>query len=652
MDIKILDSWLREFLASPARPEAIARYLSLCGPSVQRIEKFNKDFVYVIEVTTNRIDSASVYGIAREASAILPRFGVKAKLKPIKFTSTEFNFVKNFGYIKTTVDTNLCQRFTAALIKNVKIGDSPYRIQQRLESAGVRALNNVVDISNYIMLELGQPVHTFDYDKIKGAKMILRESRKGEKVKTLDGKEFILPGGDIVIEDGDERLIDLAGVMGGDLSAVDENTKSVLLFVQTYNPVNIRKTSMALAQRTVAATIFEKGTDTELVGPAILQAIDLFKDLTGGTPNKNIIDIYPNPYKTKTGKISLDFIEERLGVAIPKKDISNYLNALEFESVWKGNELSVSVPSFRAKDVETSEDILEEIARIYGYHNLPSKIMHGEIPVRPINPQFIFESKLKQMLSGWGGTEVYTLSLVPKIFADEKALKLKNPLGTESEYLRTSLMPSLVSAASENMGTTEKFHLFEMANVYLPRAVDLPEEKLMIAGIFSDYSYREAKGIIEAFIEKLHIQTTFESQDSKGFDASKCAVITFEKETIGKIGIAENTKFIYYEFEVSKLAKLSPKTISYKEISKYPIQIEDLTLTLPQKTRIGEVLKLIINNSKLIINAELKDTYKDSYTFRIWYQNPTKTLTNEEVEKIRKAMLGAVKQKFGGMLKN
>jgi len=190
MDIKILDSWLREFLETKATPTDVAKYLSLCGPSAERIEKFGNDFIYDIEVTTNRIDTASVYGIAREASAILPRFKVAAKLKHIKSFSNDYKFAKKVDYLNPIVDSKLCSRFCAVLIKNVKIADSPELVKTRLESAGVRAINNIVDISNYIMLELGQPVHTFDYDKIKNHKMLLRESKKGETITTLDGKNL------------------------------------------------------------------------------------------------------------------------------------------------------------------------------------------------------------------------------------------------------------------------------------------------------------------------------------------------------------------------------------------------------------------------------------------------------------------------------
>lgn len=658
MDIKILDSWLREFLTTSAKPSEIAKYVSLCGPSIERVEKRGDDYLYHIEVTTNRIDTASVYGIAREAAAILPRFGIPAKLKPIRSESKEYVFTKNADYLTAIVDKNLCTRFTAVLIKNVKIGESPEIVKKRLESADIRPINNIVDISNYIMLELGQPVHTFDYDKIKGAnpdlivaKMILRESKKGEKITTLDGRQFTLPGGDIVIEDGGGRLIDLAGIMGGSLSAVDENTKNVLLFVQTYNPVKIRKTSMVLSQRTQAASIFEKGTDEELVSPAILSAIDMFKSLTNGEVEKNILNFYPKPFRSIIIKTTLSYIVSRLGVEIGKKEIESYLENLGFECSWSGNIISVSIPSWRAKDVMAEEDVLEEIARIYGYHNLPSQIMEGLIPERPEDPKFAFEKEIKSIISGFGGSEVYTLALVPKCEVDEKSLKLKNPLGPETEYLRTSLMPSLTKAAKENVGTIDKFHLFEIANIYLPRPNDLPEERLMLGGIFSGYEFRSAKGIIEGLLDRLNIEYTFKSEESKGFGASRCAFIYSKGKNIGKIGYLEGNRLIYYEFEIAKLMEIAPCVISFKPISKYPAQIEDLTFILPEKTRVGEVTSSIPPIHRWIGDIKLNNVYKNAYTFRIWYQNPEKTLKDSEVEKIRKEIIASIKVKFGATVK-
>jgi phenylalanyl-tRNA synthetase beta chain len=592
-----------------------------------------------------------VYGIAREASAILPRFGIPAKLKPVRSESKRYFFTKKVDYLTAKVDKNLCPRFTTALVKNVKIGDSPKIIKDRLESANIRPINNVVDISNYIMLELGQPVHTFDYDKIKNAEMVLRESKKGEKIVTLDEKEFILPGGDIVIEDGEGRLIDLAGIMGGHLSAVDDNTKNVLLFVQTYNPINIRKTSMALSQRTQAAAIFEKGTDEELVAPAILSAIEMFKSITHCDVSENILDLYPKSYKTTTIKTSLEYITTRLGVEIDKKNIASYLRSLEFECFWSGNTLTVAVPSFRSKDIKAEEDVLEEIARIYGYHNLQSKIMPGDIPERPEDQKFAFERQIRNIISGFGGTEIFTLALVSRNQVEEKNIKLKNPLGPDTEYMRTSLMPSLTKAAKENAGTVDKFHLFEIANIYIPRVNDLPEERMTLGGIFCGYEYRKAKGVLEGLLDRSSIKYLFKSEESKGFDASRCAFVYSKGEVIGKIGYVENSNLIYYEFQVSKLIKAAPKVISFKTISKYPAQIEDITFSIPEKTKIGDIVNFILQIHRCICNVELKDVFEKAYTFRIWYQDSEKTLTDEDVEKIRKEITSGVKSKFGASIK-
>lgn len=629
-----------------AKPTEIAKYLSLCGPSVERVEKISKDYAYDIEVTTNRIDCASVYGIAREASAILPRFGIKAKLKYVRNESKDFIFAKKVSYLSAEVDEKLCPRFSAVLIKNVQRSESPQYIKDRLEASGVRSIDNIVDISNYITLKLGQPVHTFDYDKIGKAKMILRESAKGETIETLDGKKFDLPIGSIVIEDGEGRLIDLAGIMGGSLSAIDENTKNVLLFVQTYNPVNIRKTSMALAQRTMAATIFEKGTDTELVSPAILAAIDLFKTLTKGEVSPEILNIYPHPYKSSTAEISKDFICNRLGIEITKVDAAKYLSSLGFECTWSKDILTVNIPSFRSKDISLPEDILEEIARIYGYHNLPSQIMTGRIPDRPADPKFDFESGIRNIVSGFGGTEIYTLSLVSKSYVDEKHLKLKNALGVDTEFLRTSLMPSVLSAAKENIGIKNKFHLFEISNVYIPRNNDLPEERLILAGIFSGYPYRQAKGVIESVLERLQIRAKFKIEESKGFGASKCSFIYHKDKYIGRVGVPENGNFIYYEFAMNSLMEASPKVVTFEPISKYPPQIEDINFTLPKQTRVGDLITAI-KEIKFVTNAELVDIYNDRYTFRIWYQDKAKTLTDTEVERIRKEIVEEAKSKFG-----
>lgn len=651
MNLLIPDNWLREFLKTDATNREVAKYLSLCGPSVEKITKTENGDVYSIEVTTNRIDTASVYGIAREASAILPRFNKKAKLASLE-TKSNYKFVGKVKYLNTDIDSKLCPRFTAVLIKNVKLAESSSIVKERLMASGIRPINNVVDISNYMMLEMGQPVHTFDYDKIKRHLMVLRESKKGEKITTLDDQSHILSGGDIVIEDASEKLIDLCGIMGGILSAVDENTKNVLLFVQNYNPAYIRNTSMKLAKRSEAAMLFEKGIDAQLVKAGILRAVDMFIKLTKGIPEKEILDLYPNPYKETAVSLSLEEINKKLGIEIAKKDILVILSPLGFNPSWEKNTLRVEIPSFRANDINIPEDIIEEIARIYGYHNLPPKLMSGAIPDKPKDSYFPFEDNVKNILKGYGGCEVYTLSLVSKEKTFKESLKLKNPLGPESEYLRGALIYSLKEAAEENLRDKEPFHLFEIANVYIPKSKDLPDEKVTLAGIFANTNYREAKGIIESLLSELNIKAEYVQEELKDFIPGQRVAIKINGRSIGQFGNLENENLIYYEFDMDTLKSMSNSLKRFISIPQYPPQIEDITLSFPKKTRIGDVIALFTDHCPLITNVELRDIYKDNYTFRIWYQDPSKNLTDAEVAVVRNKILATVKQKFGGILKS
>jgi len=640
MDILIPDNWLRDFIETKASPKQIAKYLSLCGPSVEKVSVTKTDSIYSIEVTTNRVDTASVYGIAREAAAILPRFGIPARLLPLhtKATST---FTNKVSYLDAVVDENLCPRFTAILIRNIRTGSSPDWLRNRLESAGIRSINNIVDISNYIMVEMGQPVHTFDYDKIGKAKMILRKSRLGETITTLDGKTHKLPGGDIVIEDGNGRLIDLAGIMGGENSAIDEKTKNVLLFVQTYNPINIRKTSMLLAHRTQAVTLFEKGLDPELVESAIKRGIDLFVDVTKGVAEAKILDIYRKTFRPKKLVVTLNFINELIGIIISKTEISKILNPLGFETLWKGDYLEVFVPSQRDRDISIPPDIVEEIARIYGYHNLPSTLPQGAIPSPLENQPFTFENNLKNILKSLGGVEVYTSSLVASNITHKNTLCLSNPLGKEGQCLRTSLSPSLINAANENVNEINPFFLFEMSNVYLLKRGDLPNEVITLGVIFKDYNFRQAKGMLESLLGQINSDYKFIQEDKGLFLANQRLSIMSKGKEIGQFGILEN--LTYFEFDVENLSRTQMPR-KFTPLPKFPPQIEDITLTMPSKTRVGDVVQLMKGVDDLVSNVQLTDIYTDSYTFRIWYQNPEKTLSDSEVKTARENVLKNLKK--------
>lgn len=648
MDIKIPHSWLTDYLKTSAKPDVIAKYLSLTGPSVDRIEDVGGEKVYQIEITTNRIDCASVIGIAKEAVAALSANGIKAEFIAPKYKQP-FKFSKNVTYLNANVDPKLCSRFTAILIKNVSLKESPEIIKKRLTLCGVRPINNIVDISNYIMHEYGQPVHTFDYDKIKGSWMILRESKRNEKVTTLDGITHVLPGGDIVIEDGDERLIDLAGIMGGENSCVDNHTKNVLLFVQTYDPYTIRRTTMSLSARTEASTIFEKGIDSELVEPAIHAGVDLFVKLTNGSVEKMALDLYPNKKQAKTVKLNKSKIDKLIGIDLDKQTIKSILTPLNIQSKWEGQTLSCKIPSLRSNDLQIPEDIIEEIARIYGYHKLPSKLMTGEIPKKP-KGFFDFEKILRNLLIAMGGHETYTLSLVPKSWTANSSLALKNPLGDDTSHLRTSLMPSLINAANVNIGIFERFHIFEIANVYLPVKGRLPNEQSMLGGVFYKYDYRAAKGIIEEILMRLNITFVQKiTEDEKYKNSTKINFIA-DGITIGSMGIV-GKDLIYYELECLLLERLK-KESAYSPIPKYPPQIEDLTFELPNGTKLGDLINKTSKINSNVSKFVLVDMYKNYYTFRITYQDHKKTLQNSEVEKIRTVISKFIEKEFAGRYKN
>ncbi len=640
MDIIISDSWLREYLDTKATPRDIAEYVSLCGPSIEQIEEKNGYTLYHIEITTNRIDCASVYGFAREAAAILPRFKVAAKLKPL---SPNVN-IKTVGNLPFNIVNNnkLVKRTLGVVLTNIKNWKTPAWMQKRLTSCGVRSLNAVVDITNYVMLETGHPTHAFDYDKIKNKKFIVRESKRGEKVTSFDGKTYKLFGGDIVFDDGDGEIIDLPGIIGTKNSAVDKNTKRVFFFIDNNNPSRIRKTSMSLAIRTMAASINEKGVDPELGRTAILRGIELYQKVCGADVASRIFDDYTNHYKEKVIKTSKLFIDKNLGVTIPKDDIEKYLSSLQFKPKWSKDTLSVIVPSFRSDDINIPEDLIEEIARIYGYHNLPSKLMGGNLPDPLYKTPFAFEWKIKNILKALGGVETYTLSLVPgKYVKSVNALNLKNPLGSETEYLRTDLSHSLIEAAINNIGNYEQLFIYEMANVYLPNLNSLPEEKMVLGMCFDGYKFSEVKGVLEALLsdeQKINFNIV-KTTESYSFN------IEVESSSLGYLKMLDDG-MIVSEIDLKGMLSFAKEYESFKTIPTHPPQIENFTVKIPEGTEVGGIIESIKSVSNLVTEIKLSDIYKDAYTFKISYQHPEKTLNDKEVEKIRIKIQNRLKEKF------
>ena len=394
MNILIPYSWLKDYISTKLSPLKIAEGLSLHSFSVEKTIKEKEDFVFEIEVTPNRGDALSVIGIARELKAIFPE--KVCKFKEDKFIKNQKTSDKDKLEVQIK-DKSLVPRFVAIVLDNVKIKRSPLFIEERLKKVGIRPINNIVDITNYLMIDRGQPMHAFDYEKIREKRMIIRESKKGEKIVTLDKVERILPQGVIVIEDGAGRLIDLCGIMGAQNSEIEEGTKKVLLFVQIYDPIRIRKASMALGHRTDAALRFEKGIDRENVLPSLWRAAFMAKKYADAKISSNLIDI--KNVKTKKEQIKIDYEKINLisGINIDKNKINSILKSLGFE-IKSG---IATPPSWREGDIQISEDLAEEVIRIYGYHKIPSVLFNGDIPDKKEDP-FFFEDIAKNFLKYTG----------------------------------------------------------------------------------------------------------------------------------------------------------------------------------------------------------------------------------------------------------
>lgn len=663
MNIKITYDWLLEYLETDADPHEMQKFLSLSGPSIETVEKVGDDYVFDIEITSNRIDMASVFGVAQEAQAILPQFGKKAKLKfnPLEtytFDNLHAEPVPINKLDVTIADPELCLRFTAIVISDVTMKQSSELIKKRLELSGIRSLNNVIDISNYLMLSLGQPTHMFDYDQIKGKKMLLRKSKKGEKMTTLDGKEFTLPGDDIVIEDGSGRIIDLCGIMGGENSSITNDTKNVLFFVQTYNKRHIRKTSMLTGQRTMAATYFEKGLDPERVEPTFVYGIDLLLEATQGHATSELIDIYPHKREEKKVKVYLKDIHRVIGVTIEEKKVVAILENLGFTVNRHENEelaypdgvyFEVTVPTYRTDDVDIKEDIIEEVARVYGYYNLPNNISPLLYIKQPHEMEMLFKtiSKSKHYLKHIGLHEFLNYSMVSKQLLENvgmdpsKHLKIANTISKEIEYMRRSLAPSLVKNIRDNIGKRDVLKIFEIAKIYTPREKELPDEQYILT-IAVTTDFFDLKGIVEGLFAELNIRNvSYETKDFNLLSFNTSTAILNREKTVGRIGMlrkeyAENMGLsddvylaeIDFAFIVGNYSITAPFT---DPITTAVIKL-DANIEMQEK-KYGEVEKKAYQSSPLLQNMQIIDRYKDNLTIRFFFADPNRNITEEDAKK-------------------
>jgi phenylalanyl-tRNA synthetase beta chain len=643
MNIKLLDSWIREYLDTKATVKQIADALSLSSVSVEKIENLGKDHLLDMEVTTNRPDLMSVMGIAREATAALKASGITAKFLEKKTPKNPLN--GGAFPIEVINDPALTNRICAAVL-SVRIQDSPQLIKNRLEATDIRSLNNVVDVTNYVMRELGHPIHAFDFDKLSG-KLEIREAKKGEKIITLDKKEYVLSGKEIVAVNDRDEIIDLLGIMGTLNSAVDNNTKKILLFIDNNDFHRIRKTSMDLGIRTDAAILNEKGVDPEVAYKAIIRAIELLEQVAGAKVESGILDLYPNKIHPKKIDLTLEKVRQVMGVNISEKQVLDILENLSFVVKMSGKNFLIIPPTNRARDIEIPEDIIEEVARIYGYHKLPSIIpQFGNIMPENFTDVFFWERKTKEALKYWGFTELYTSSLISEDMLEvdpREAVKLLNPLDAELAYMRTALIPSLLQALRTNK-SYDLIKIFEMSNVYHKKTGDLPREVLMLGGVINqeNNSFFIVKGIIEALFNQFGIKKYEFKKREAGGDGADVYVYG---NKLGEIEILDKN-IIDFEINFTDLLKYASNKKTYTPVPKFPPAIEDIRIKIDEKIEYSKIISTIKKAGTLVSSASLLDTYQDKKTFRITYQSREKNLTANDIKEIRDKIIHNLKQEL------
>jgi len=618
-------SWLKEYVEISLPPEELGERLTEIGLGTERISKIDNDFIFEFEITPNRPDLLSIIGIAREIAAIEEK-----TLKYPEFKNSLRNIkIKKRLPLKIQAEKNINPRFTGIIIDGVKVKESPQWLKDKLIKINLRPINNIVDITNYVMFELGNPIHAFDYDKIKGKIMRVHQAKGGEKFKSVDGLSYYLPKGAVVISDN-EGIIDLCGIKGGFNSGTFEKTKTIFIRVPVEVPVLIRRASQALGLRSDASNIFERGVNKDGTIQALNRCVDLILDIAGGEIASELIDIKKEEFKPWTISLNCERLNKILGIKISKEEVSNLLRRLNLSLKKVNHEiLQVTIPTYR-NDLKIEEDLIEEVARLYGYNNFPKTIPKGEIPINkvPYFKDYSNEQKVKNLLLASGFSEIYSYSLISEKdlsmfnINPDKVLRVDNPVSREYEYLRPTLKINLLKAFRQNQANFEKISLFEIGKVYLGPTLDQEKELYMLSGISNEKNFYQIKGILEKIFEELNI----DEEVDKFIEAVPEAII--------------------FELNFSQILEKSKYEKIYKPIPKYPPVIEDITVEVTEGTKTGAIINEIKKQSPLIESVELKDMFKNNRTFHIIYQHRERNLTNEEVGKIREKIIKTIEEKF------
>jgi phenylalanyl-tRNA synthetase beta chain len=648
------------------------------------------DVVLNLDVTPNRPDCLSVIGIAREMAALT---GESLRLPQIRYEETEKS-IDTFASVDI-VDPDLCPRYCASLVTGIKIGPSPSWLQQRLNNCGMRPINNVVDVTNYVMLEYGQPLHAFDYQKLRGRRIIVRRARNGESITTLDGSKRALNPQILVIAD-EEGAIAVAGIMGGLDSEVTDRTDTILLESANFNQATIRRGCSHLQFQSEASIRFDKGLNSELPLLPLKRATQLLLELAGGRAAKGIIDVYPGKSEPKLISLTAREVKRISGLKVNIDGILKVLKALGFECQEgdSSSQVSVSVPYWRS-DIKCSADLVEEVVRIIGYEKVPMTRLGSSLPAQksklaPTIQQSDLKEKLHNILTGLGFQEILTYTLVsleklerlsPALELNIPPLKVANPMTMEQEYLRTSLRAGLLGALAHNQKFEQTgMRLVEIGKVFLPQGKDLPEEREMLCALLSGpraelswqvdkepLDFFDAKGIAENLLNRLGLKASFENSSDETLFPGRGANIIVEDDKLGIVGdvhpkVAQafelSSTVCLVEIDLAKLLTKIAGTKEYQSMPRFPSVSRDIALVIDEQVPYGKV-ENIIRSFPLVTKVTLFDLYrgeqiaggKKSFAIRIVYQSSSHTLTDEEVDQTQEEMVAGLHQELGATLR-
>ncbi|MCH7605822.1 MAG: phenylalanine--tRNA ligase subunit beta [Chloroflexi bacterium] len=650
------------------------------------LDRYLGDTILELELTPNRLDCLSMLGVAHEVGAIT---GKPVSEPEVSYTEDGPPIAQQVSI--SVADPDLCHRYTASLIQGLTVGPSPQWLQERLTKSGYRPINNVVDVTNYVMLEFNQPLHSFDYDKLRDRTIIVRRAKVGERLVTLDEVERRLNPDVLVIADSRDP-IGIGGVIGGANSEIGPETKAVLLESATFDGYNNRQTAQSMGLRTEATLRFEKGLRPELAPIALRRATQLIQQVAGGRVAQGIVDVFPDPgLAGRSVALTTGRLKKVLGMDIGIETVEKVLNSLGFESErLDPQSLQVDVPYWR-NDINIEDDLVEEVVRIIGYDSVPTTMLSTPIPYKQSTPMTSLVALVKDSLADAGMQEVINYPLVSREdlqrvnFIDENLdesrppLRITNPLNAEQEFLRPTLRASVLATLASNQGHSEgPFRLFEVGRVFQSLEGQLPDEQEMAVGVLAGRSrepswladdsvldFYDAKGTVGLVLDHLGITARFDPVDDPSFHPGRCAKVTADGVELGIIGEVHPNILKRFdlkpqlvsllELNLQGIAKsLSATDRQVQSLPRYPAATRDLALLVPD-TVLASLVEEIISRHRLVVHVELFDVYSGenisegtkSLAFHVHFQSHERTLTADEVNRSLQGLLRTLERRVG-----